>query len=99
MESADQIFPGARIHTGFSADRAVHHCQQRGWNLDMRNAAVINRRHESRNIANHPATETNDKRLAVKSRRDHPVANRADLLKRLRFLARRNRDQRRAKSS
>ena len=62
----------------------------------MWNAAVINRRHESRNIANHPATETNDKRLAIKSRRDHPVANRADLLKCFRFLACRNRDQRRA---
>ena len=98
MESADQIFPGARIHTGFAADRAVHHCQQRCWNLDMRNAAVINRRHESRNVANHPAAETNDKRLTVKSRRDHPVANRAGLLKRLRFLARRNRDQSGTKS-
>ena len=99
MESADQIFPGARIHSGFAADRAVHHGQQRCWNLDMRDAAVINRRDESRNVADHPATETNDKRLAVKSRRDHPIANRAGLLKRLRFFARRNRDQSRAKSS
>ena len=98
MESADQIFPGARIDTGFAADRAVHHGQQRCWNLDMRNAAVINRRHESRNIANHPAAETNDKRLPVKSRRDHLVANRAGLLKRLRFLACRNRDQSGTKS-
>ena len=98
MEGADQIFPGARIHTGFAADRAVHHCQQRGWNLDMRNAAVINRRHESRNIANHSSAKTYDKRLAVKSRRNHLVANRAGLLKRLRFFARRNGDQSRAKS-
>ncbi len=99
MENADQIFPRARVHSGFPADRAVNHRQQRGWNLDMRNTAVINRRHESRNVANHPAAETNDKRLAIKSRCNHPVANRAGLLKRLRFLARRNCDQCRAKSS
>ena len=65
----------------------------------MRNAAVINRRHESRNIANHSAAETHDERLAIESRRDHSVANRAGLLKRLRFLARWDRDQCRAKSS
>ena len=92
MEDADQIFSGACIHAGFAADRAVHHGQQRCWNLNVWDAAVINRRDESRNIANHPAAKTYDKRLAVKSRRDHPVANRARLLKCLRFLARRNRD-------
>ena len=59
----------------------------------MRNAAVINRRHESGNIANHSAAKTNDERLPVQSCSDHLIANRAGLLKRLRFLARRNRDQ------
>src|SRR5439155_24293671 len=98
MESADQIFPGGCIHTSFAADRAVHHCQESGWNLDMRNAPMVDRRHESRNVANHSAAEPYDKRMAVKARRDHPVANRADLAKRFRFLARRNRDQRLAKA-
>ena len=63
----------------------------------MWNAAVINRRHESRNIANHSSAKTNDKGLAVKSRRNHLIANRAGLLKRLRFFACWNRNQRRAK--
>ena len=93
MECANQIFPRARVDSGFPADRAVNHRQQRRWNLDMRNTTVINRRHESRNVANHPASKTNNKRLPVKTRGNHPVANRARLLKRLRFLARRNRDQ------
>src|SRR5215211_2073225 len=87
------------IHTSFPAGRTVHHGQQSGRNLDMRNASVINRRYESRNIANHPATETNDERCTVKPSRDHPIANRADLLKRLRFLARWNYDRSRTESS
>src|SRR4029453_15406536 len=77
MESADQIFPCARIHTGFSADRAVHHRQERCWNLNVWNSAVINRRHEARNVADHPAAETNDERLSVQSSRDHLIANRS----------------------
>jgi hypothetical protein len=61
MESADQIFPGARVHSGFPADRAVHHSEQRCWNLNVRDAALIDRRHESRNIADHSAAKTYDK--------------------------------------
>jgi len=80
MKSADQIFPVARVDSGFSADRAVHHCEQSGWNLDMRNTAVINCCDESGNVADHPAAETNHKRFAVKSRCDHLVADRADYL-------------------
>src|SRR5215471_1050072 len=99
MESADQILPIARIHSRFPPDRTVHHCQQSGWNLDMRDAAMINRRHESRNVADHSSAKTDYKRLAVKPRCDHPVANRASLLERLRFLACWDCDQGRAKSS
>src|SRR5262245_30514801 len=93
MESTDQILPGARVHSSFPADRTIHHCQQSGWNLNMRNSTVINRRHESRNVADHPAAETNYKRLTVKPRSDHSITNRADYLERFRFLARRKRDQ------
>jgi hypothetical protein len=98
MESADQIFPGARIHSGFPADRTVHHGQQRCWNLNMRNAAVINCRHESRNVANHSSAKTHDERLAIKSRRDHAVANHAGSLECFGCFACRNRDQNWAKA-
>src|SRR5262245_61246018 len=97
METADQILPRPRVHSGFSADGAVYHSQQRCWNLDMRDAAMINRRHESRNVANHSATKTYNKRLAVKSRRDHPVAYSTGLLQRLRLFPCWNGDQRRLK--
>src|SRR5205809_4957154 len=98
MEDADQILSIARVYSGFPADRAVNHRKQRGWNLDMRNTAVINRRHETRDVSNHPAAEAYHERFSVKSRLDHPVANRACFLKRLRFLARWNRDQGGAKT-
>ena len=97
VHNANQIFAIACVHSGFSADGAVHHCQQRRRNLDMRNAAVINCRDESRNIADHSAAETDHKRLPVHSRSNHPVANCSDLRERLRFFAGRNRDQHRPK--
>ena len=64
----------------------------------MRNAAVINRRDKSGDIADHAAPETDDKRLAIQSGSNHLLANRAGLLERFRFFARRNRDQRRLKA-
>ena len=64
----------------------------------MRDAAVINRRDKSGNVANDSATEPDNERLPVKPRSNHPVANSADLLKRFRFLVRRNCDQCRPKT-
>src|SRR6266849_700687 len=44
MNCADQIFSGARIYAGFSADRAVHHREQCRWDLHVRNSTIENRR-------------------------------------------------------
>ena len=49
---------------------------------------MINRRDKSGNVANHPPAQANNKRLSVEPRSDHSVADRASLLKRLRFFAR-----------
>ena len=57
-----------------------------------------NRRDESGNIADHSAAKTNDKRLPIQSGSDHLIANRTCLRERLRFLARGNRDERRAEN-
>src|SRR6266478_1165134 len=94
MNCTDQIFSVARVHSSFSTNRAVHHCEQSGGNLHMRDAAVINRSDESRNIPDDSAAKTNHKRLPVKPSSDHLIANCASLLERLGFLAWRNRDQR-----
>ena len=63
----------------------------------MRDAPMINRRDEPRNIADHAAAQTNDKRLSMQSGSDHLIANHAGLFESLRFLASGNCDQRRLK--
>ena len=63
----------------------------------MRNAAVINRSDESGDVADHSAAKADNERLSVESRRDHLIANRAGLLKRLRFFAGGNFDENRTK--
>src|SRR2546426_12010412 len=98
VNCTDQIFPVARVYSSFSTDRAVHHCEQSGGNLHMRNVAVINRCDKSGNVTDNSAAETNNKRLSVEPSSDHLVANTADLRERLRFLASWNHDQCRAKS-
>src|SRR5437762_14252604 len=65
----------------------------------MRNAAMVNCRDKSGDIADHAAPETNDERLAIQSRSDHLIANRAGLFECLRFLSRWNRAHRRLKDS
>ena len=94
MERADQIFPGARINTGLSANRAVRHGKQSRGNLDVGNATVINRRDKSGDITDHAAPKTDYERLTVQSSGNHLLADRSGLLKCLRFLTRRDSDQR-----
>ena len=53
---------------------------------------MINRRDKSGDITDHAATKTDNERLAIQSRGNHLLANRAGLLERLRFLASWNRD-------
>ena len=57
-----------------------------------------NSRHESGNISDYTAAQTDDKRLPIQTGVDHLIANRARLLQDLRFFARGNRDKRRAKT-
>lgn len=64
----------------------------------MRNTAMINRSDESRDIANDSAAEPDDERVSIQPGRNHLIANHAAVFERFRFLASRNRDQRRLKS-
>ena len=47
MKAAQQILARDQIHAGLAADRGVHLRQQRGGNLNHRNAAHEDRRQES----------------------------------------------------
>src|SRR5262245_41409612 len=64
----------------------------------MRDSALINRCHESREVANHPATKTYDERFSVKAGYNHSIANRGGLLECFGFFSRWNCDQRLAKA-
>ena len=99
MNCSDQVFSGAGVHTRLPTDGAVHHGQKRGWDLHVRNSPMINRRDESRNISDHAAPESNDKRLSIQAGGNHLITNRSGLLKCLRFLARWDCDRRRLEIS
>ena len=67
----------------FAANRTIDHCQKRGWNLDVRNFSLKNRRHKPGEIANHAAAESNDKRLSIQALLQHLSADGAGLFERL----------------
>src|SRR6266487_4737250 len=95
MDDTEEILSIVRIDSGLSADRAIHHCKQGRRNLDVRNTAMINRRDESGDVADHSAAETDYERQPIQSCGNHLLADHAGLLERLRFLACWNRDQHR----
>src|SRR5438270_11673362 len=90
MNGADQILPGTRVHTGFAADGAVHHREQRGRNLHIRDTAFENGGNKTSEIAHDSTAKRDHKRLSIQTSGEHLFANRTRLLERLRFFARRN---------
>src|SRR5437868_2825327 len=64
----------------------------------MRNAPMINRCDESRDVADDSTANADEERLSVNPRSDHLVTDCASLLKRLRLLACWNRDQCRSRT-
>jgi hypothetical protein len=60
MESADEVFPCARVNGHFSADGSVHLREQRCWNLYEGNPTQVNSGSESGQIANHAAAQSYD---------------------------------------
>src|SRR5438477_7644561 len=83
MNCADQVFSRARVHAGFSANRAVHHRQKRSRNLHVRNAALKNCRYKSGKIANHAAAEPDDERLSIQIGAKHLLTAISGLFERL----------------
>src|SRR5205823_11684618 len=93
MKHADQVFPSIKIYSGLAADRAIDHCEQRGWDLNMWNAALKNGGNKPGNIADDAAAQPDHERTPIESRCDHFVANFLYLRQRLGFFTCRNSDQ------
>ena len=64
MKCSDEIFSGAQIDAGFSADRTVHLGHDGGGNLNDWNAPIIDGRGESRQIANHSTSQSHARSFA-----------------------------------
>ncbi len=74
VEGADEVLAGPRVHSGLAADRAVNLRDDRGGDLDARDATLVDRGDEAGEVADHSAAEGDDERAAVEAGGDHAVA-------------------------
>ena len=86
-EGADEVFPLRNIDAGFAADRTVHLGQQRGGDLNERQAAVERRRHETRQIAHDAASDRHDDGFPVRAALDEAFPEHRGHVHALAFLA------------
>ena len=87
MKAADQVFAGRQIDAGFAADGRVHLRQQRGGNLNHRNAAHEDGGQESRDVGENAAAECDDDAGAVAAARHHLLGQRLHFRQALARLA------------
>ena len=71
MEAADQVLAGDQVDAGLAADGGVHLRQQRGRNLQHRNAAHEDRGQKSGHIVDDAAAECDHDARAIGAVRDH----------------------------
>jgi hypothetical protein len=67
MKRADQILSRRRIDARLSANRRVHHCQERRRDLNVGNPAHERRRNEPGEIPDDAATERDDRTVATEA--------------------------------
>ena len=67
MESADHVLAKRVIHAGLAAHRRIHLRKQRGRDLDEWHAALVSGGREAGHVADHTATQGNQRGLAVAS--------------------------------
>ena len=92
VEGADQIFAVARIDRGLAADRGIDLGQQGGRHLDVIEAAPHRGGAKAREVAHHPAAESNDDVAALELRGDQRLAHALEHGEALGALARRHAD-------
>ena len=79
METAQQVLAGDQIHAGLASHRRVHLGQQRGGDLDHRNAAHEDGGEKSGQVAHDAAAEGDDHAGPVAAGLDHLFGQRFHL--------------------
>ena len=94
MEGADEILAVDRVDRGLAADRAVDLRQERGRNLDIRNAAQQGRGGEAGEIADHAAAQRDERCAALDAQAKKILGELLEMPEILGLLARRQHDRR-----
>src|SRR5689334_23865257 len=93
MKGADQVFSYRRVDSGLSSNRGIQHGQQRGRNLEMRNAPHVGGGDEAGKITGHSAAKADDSGVPAVSTFQHGVGQASPPLPRFGFLAGRERQR------
>ena len=73
MEGADQVLAAGGVDGGLAADRRIYLGQQGGGDLHEIDAALVDRRREPGQVADHAAAEGHDQVAAVELQRQQTV--------------------------
>ena len=76
VEAAHHVFGGRQVHAGLSADGAVHLREHGRRDLDVGDAALVNRSAKATKVTDHATTEGDEEALAVKAGADHLAEHR-----------------------
>ena len=87
VEGADQVLAAGMIDAGLAADGGIHLGEQRGRQLHDRDAALVGRGREARDVADHAAAEREHRPVAVDAGPDQRVDDGGDVAERLLLLA------------
>ena len=93
VECADKILSGLEVDAHFSPDRTIDLREQRRRRLHKGNAAQVSRGDESRQVANNPAAQGDDKRRALQPMPGELAVTTLDRLQTLGSFARWNGEQ------
>ncbi len=93
MEGADQVLALGRVDRGLAAHRGVDLGQKGGGDLDEIDAALVDRRREAREVADHPAAEGHDQVAAVELEIQQAAGQLGEMGEALGLLAGRQHDQ------
>ena len=80
IKRADHIFTTRMVHSGFSADTAVHLGEQGGWYLNKGNPALVGGCNETGEVPHHSATQSDQCRFAITVHLQQTVVNGLGLL-------------------